>query len=279
MIPQRNLSLLSNRLARAGGRRIPEAILERDYCLSWFLVGLSRSPLRERVLFKGGTALKKCYFPDYRFSEDLDFTLVQPAAFEIIRRGLEEPFEVAYRASGVVLRYARDDRHPHANSYTFYLGYEGPLPGVPSGKEVKVDITIKEEVIFPIEERPVLRVYDEYEDLPEDATVRVYSLPEIAAEKVVALLDRARNEPRDLYDLWHLTEHGHISLDQVTEAVGRKLKARRQELKSLRGVIREKERRYRRLWTTRLSTQVAILPDFDQVFRAVRRALRQVDVT
>jgi len=48
MIPQRNLALLSNRLARGGGRRIPEAVLERDYCLAWFLVGLSRTKLRER---------------------------------------------------------------------------------------------------------------------------------------------------------------------------------------------------------------------------------------
>jgi hypothetical protein len=56
MIPQRSLSLLSNRLARAGGRRIPEAVLERDYCLAWFLVGLSRAPLRELLAFKGGTA-------------------------------------------------------------------------------------------------------------------------------------------------------------------------------------------------------------------------------
>ncbi|MBI3006686.1 MAG: nucleotidyl transferase AbiEii/AbiGii toxin family protein [candidate division NC10 bacterium] len=276
MIPQRNLSLLSNRLARAGGRRIPEAVLERDYCLSWFLVGLSGSPLRERLLFKGGTALKKCHFPDYRFSEDLDFTLAQPVPFETIRRELEETFKVAHRASGVVLRYAREDRHQHANTYTFYLGYEGPLPGGPAGKEVKVDITIKEEVVFPIEERPLLRGYQEYEDLPEDARVQVYSLPEIAAEKVVALLDRARNEPRDLYDLWHLTEDSHVSLDQVVEAVRRKLAARGQELKSLRGVLREKEPRYRRLWETRLSAQVAVLPDFDQVFRAVRRALRQV---
>ena len=34
VIPQRNISLLSNRLAREGGRRIPEAVLERDYCLA-----------------------------------------------------------------------------------------------------------------------------------------------------------------------------------------------------------------------------------------------------
>ena len=72
MIAQRDLSLLSNRLAQRGGRRVPETVLERDYCLSWLLVGLSRSPLRERLAFKGGTALKKCYFTDYRFSEDLD---------------------------------------------------------------------------------------------------------------------------------------------------------------------------------------------------------------
>ena len=58
MIPQRELSLLSNRLAERGGRRIPETVLERDYCLSWFLVGLSPSPLRDRLAFKGGTALK-----------------------------------------------------------------------------------------------------------------------------------------------------------------------------------------------------------------------------
>jgi predicted nucleotidyltransferase component of viral defense system len=67
MIPQRNLSLLSNRLAREGGRRIPEVVLERDYCLAWFLVGLSRTPLHNFLVFKGGTALKRCYFGGYRF--------------------------------------------------------------------------------------------------------------------------------------------------------------------------------------------------------------------
>ncbi len=179
MIAQRNLSLLSNRLAKAGGRRIPESVLERDYCLSWFLVGLSRSPLRNRLFFKGGTALKKCYFPDYRFSEDLDFTLAEEISFEAIRRDLDVAFEESYRDSGVILRYSRSDRQPHGNSHTFYLNYEGPLAGLPSGKEVKTDITIKEEVIYPIEERPLLRAYEEYEDIPGNAIIKVYSLKEM----------------------------------------------------------------------------------------------------
>ncbi len=49
MILQRSLSLLSNRLARAGGRRIPEAVLERDYCTAWFLLGLARCLFGKRA--------------------------------------------------------------------------------------------------------------------------------------------------------------------------------------------------------------------------------------
>ena len=100
MIPQRNLSLLSNRLARKGGRRIPEAVLEKDYCLSWFLVGMSATSLKDLLAFKGGTAIKKCYISDYRFSEDLDFTLQKEIAFETIRVHLDEASSRTEEASG-----------------------------------------------------------------------------------------------------------------------------------------------------------------------------------
>lgn len=53
---------------------IPWYVIERDYLQSWILVGLSQVPLLlDTLVFKGGTALRKCYFGDYRFSEDLDF--------------------------------------------------------------------------------------------------------------------------------------------------------------------------------------------------------------
>lgn len=222
MIPLRNLSLLANRLAKAGGRRLPEAVLERDYCLAWFLVALSRTPLRDRLAFKGGTAIKRCYFGNYRFSEDLDFTLAVETTFDEIRRELDPVFAEARRATGAVFRFAREDRRTHENSHTFYLGYEGPLPAPAGGREVKVDITIRERLVFPIEDRPVLRGYMEYADLPDGAKIRAYSLGEIVAEKVVALMDRARNEPRDLYDVWYLVEGGHVDPADLVDAIEQK---------------------------------------------------------
>jgi uncharacterized protein len=86
MIPQRNLSLFANRLHREhAGRRIPESVLERDYCVVWFLVGLSQNRLDQLLIFQGGTALKCCHFGNYRFSEDLDFKLACRAEFAEIR--------------------------------------------------------------------------------------------------------------------------------------------------------------------------------------------------
>jgi predicted nucleotidyltransferase component of viral defense system len=40
------------------------------------------------LAFKGGTALRRCWFEDYRFSEDLDFTLTWAITLEDILAGL-----------------------------------------------------------------------------------------------------------------------------------------------------------------------------------------------
>ncbi len=92
MIPQRNISLISNRVYQDGMRKVPEAVIEKDYCLAWFLFGLSNSKLRDHLIFKGGTALRRCYFSDYCFSEDLDFTLIQEISLKEILKEFEATF-------------------------------------------------------------------------------------------------------------------------------------------------------------------------------------------
>jgi len=273
MIPQRNLSLLANRLYKEhGGRRIPEAVLERDYCLAWFLASLSQSKLRDLLIFKGGTALKRCHFGDYRFSEDLDFTLSRRVEFAEIRAGLEEVYELVAQGSGIRFSFEAEDRQTHVNSYTFYLRYQGPLP---TSNTVKVDTTVSEILLFPVEQLPVLRAYPEFEDVPEDRPISVYSLNEIATEKIVALQDRARNEPRDLYDLWFVTSHTGVEIGQLIGAIAEKLRFREKDITGIEDRILAKEARLKALWIGRLGHQMEALPQYDDVFRAMRRELRQ----
>ena len=275
MIPQRNISLISNALMSAGGRRIPEAVIERDYVLAWFLNGLASHPLREVLAFKGGTALRRCWFEDYRFSEDLDFTLIRQIALEDILAGLTEVFTAVEAACGLRITFDREDRHSHQNSHTFYLRYQGPLP---AASDVKVDITINEALCFPLQDRPIHRTYKGFDDLPEGPTIKVYDIKEIVAEKLLALSDRARNEPRDLYDLWYLFGSADVHVAEMRAELDTKLALRQRVIAGMEQAISAKEDRLRRLWTARLAHQMSELPPYDDVFREVLRVVRAADL-
>lgn len=70
MIQPAEIARLAHRLG------LGDKTIEKDYALTWTLLAIAHSPLRDHLAFKGGTALKKAYVPEYRFSEDLDFTLL-----------------------------------------------------------------------------------------------------------------------------------------------------------------------------------------------------------
>src|SRR5471030_2216003 len=58
-------------------KKVPQHVIEKDYALSYVLAGIAKQPeLSHSLIFKGGTALKKIFFGDYRFSEDLDFSVI-----------------------------------------------------------------------------------------------------------------------------------------------------------------------------------------------------------
>ena len=57
--------------------------IEKDLYLQGLLIELAKSDyFVENFVFKGGTCLTKAYFGYYRFSEDLDFTWINPTVFE-----------------------------------------------------------------------------------------------------------------------------------------------------------------------------------------------------
>jgi predicted nucleotidyltransferase component of viral defense system len=219
--------------------------------------------------------LRRCWFEGYRFSEDLDFTLIRPIPLEEILAGLDEIFEAVEAECGLKIVFEREDRHGHQNSYTFYLGYQGPLP---APNNVKVDITINEVLCFPLVDRPIQRTYEHFEDLPSGPTVRVYAIEEILVEKLLALSDRARNEPRDLYDLWYLLGSTDMRIAEMRTELDAKLALRQRTIVGMEEAISNKEDRFGRLWISRLAHQMNSLPPFHDVYREVMRALRTANL-
>ena len=189
MITRQQLQLINRRTLK-----YPLDIAEKDYYLSVAVKLISESALGEQLVFKGGTALHHCYLPQYRFSEDLDFTSLVPGLdIEAVVATLQSTGEFVVRKQFVSDATIKIER----------LWYEGILvqPGA-----IKVEIDHKQNVVLP----SVQRVYQNVWGV--EATIATMHIEEIAAEKIRASATRARY--RDFYDLYLLQEHADVDLDR-----------------------------------------------------------------
>ncbi len=91
----------------AKARNVKTATIDKDWVLAHFLNAIFSVENIEKILvFKGGTCLKKCYFEDYRFSEDLDFTLLDKS-FEINENLINRIIRYAEKTSGAKFHFER----------------------------------------------------------------------------------------------------------------------------------------------------------------------------
>ena len=93
--------------------------------LAWFLAGLGKHPLRDRLAFKGGTALRRCWFKGYRFSEDMDFTLTEPTTLEDILAGFNEIFAAVEIDSGVHIDFKGKNASKAGTATLFFCATKG----------------------------------------------------------------------------------------------------------------------------------------------------------
>ena len=184
-------------------------VVEKDYVLGWVLAGIyQHAALAENWIFKGGTCLKKCYFETHRFSEDLDFSLIDPSDIdqEVLVAVFSEIGEWIYEGTGLeipeeLLEFELFENPRGTVSCQGKLSYRGPIAPRSGGlPRIKLDLTLDELLVLPPPEHVI---FHDYSDTPaEGIPVRCYAYEEAFAEKVRALGDRAR--PRDLYDVINL---------------------------------------------------------------------------
>jgi predicted nucleotidyltransferase component of viral defense system len=94
-------------------------------------------------------------------------------------------------------------------------------------------IALSELLSFPGEQLPLLRDYPEFDDIPTDRSIALYSLGEIGAEQVITFQDPARNQPRDLYDLWFFTSNAGVGAEHIARAIANKIRFRGREIAGL----------------------------------------------
>lgn len=265
MIPQAELQKIANK------KKVRDKQIEKDYILSWILHGISKAAfLKSKLIFKGGTALKKFYFQDYRFSEDLDFTLVDSSITpEEIIDNFKQTFLPVKQKSNISLEIKNHELSKHGD-LQFFIDYIGPLRGGIGSRDVKVDVTYNEIVINAIQS---LRMFCEYSDLSNTKTILpVYSLKEVFIEKLCALIDRT--QPRDLYDLWHLLENQNIIIEEEWDNFLQKAKSKNIKEPNILKTLGSKEATLEKMWDKFLAHQMHDLPCFQEVMRSMKRYFR-----
>jgi predicted nucleotidyltransferase component of viral defense system len=258
------------RIANSKGVNTPQ--IEKDYLLSWILVGIAHDKLLSKILvFKGGTVLKKFYFRDYRYSEDLDFTMLDKGKTnEAIKEAFEAVFDYVKEEANIPLSISDFSEH-QTGTINFHINYTGPLRG--TRKDVKVDISKNELLKFEMENKEMFNSYSDLESC-EPCILQCYSLPEVMTEKMRSLLQR--QQARDYYDLWYVSEYGRIEMADYRKKFEEKARHKHIKPEDLEERVNQLEPVFKKQWETSMLHQINDLTPFETVSRDINRHLRKI---
>jgi predicted nucleotidyltransferase component of viral defense system len=232
---------------------IDARVVERDYVLAHIVALISSHDADARLIFKGGTSLRLLHFDDYRYSADLDYSVVkgnEAEARETIRMALSEQRPDAIKSLSLD---GSADR----------ISYVGPLG---AERTIKLDLA-DDELVVNTEKRSLLA---RWTDLPE-VPVAAYTTLEISAEKLRCVLQRL--QCRDFLDLGLLLDGEDPTA--AAELFRRKAVHKRLDPATFAGKFEKRVKDYEKRWDQELGEYLGEVPHFAEIDRNVRRALRR----
>ena len=260
---------------RSGQLGVDVTVLEKDYCLGWFLKGFSQnSVLHENLAFKGATAIKKIYFPNYRFSEDLDFTSKKDFTRRILERQVTAVCNELTSASGINYSLANIENKRVAEKGTAWelrIEFIGPRGQAQNPRRIKLDITTFEKILQPLKKREINHPYsDQFK-----AKINTYSLEEILAEKLRTVLQRGY--PRDIYDVWFVLKYGRVDDNLLKDLFSRKCAYKNVPFQSVRALLDKINAPHIKAhWEASLARQLTNLPDLLTVREDLAKTLKKI---
>ncbi|MFH0763221.1 MAG: nucleotidyl transferase AbiEii/AbiGii toxin family protein [Candidatus Omnitrophota bacterium] len=249
------------RLAAKQG--LPEEIIEKDYLIELILFCFAKDEFfKERLVFRGGTALKKAYFPDYRFSEDLDFLVDDKENLIEYEQRINEFLAVINSK----YPFRLDKRlELHKDRFQFFILYD-IFTEIKAVKELKADI-LRDSFMPSYQMVKMLFGYQEFKK--ENLSLKTYRLEAVVSDKISRILD-VDNEPRDIYDLWYLLK---LELDAIR--IKTELKKRYGCDVYLPNLLTEITKEvYRRNWRIRLEKQIPKLPRYETIVEELKSLIK-----
>lgn len=177
--------------------------VEKDYVYSWLLKAIYEQPaLANRLVLKGGQAIRKAYLPSTRFSKDLDFSVPDELDKALLERELRVVCERVTAATGIkfseeVLTKDKNLPIPGVDAFEARLYFKGFYQESNLKLRAQLDITQFDRILLPVQSRQLLHPYPDASECT--ATIRCHKLEEILASKLTAILHRRRCG--DLFDL------------------------------------------------------------------------------
>ena len=245
-------------LAKAREKKLNLNIVEKDYVLGWLLWGFSQF---DSLVFKGGTALSKIYFPEiWRLSEDLDFSLLDDN-FAVISESTQEKFKLIEKKSRIKFNLKSKYSNPD------YLQLKIQYHGVISRNWVKADF-MKNDIVDKPLKKSLKKEYSDYEDF----RIKVESLEEIFCSKFRTVIERKKC--RDFFDLWKLTKLS-VDIKKVKKILDKKLEVKGISFNSFKQIFLEDlKETLLPYWERELGRLVNPLPDLEVVLRELKNFIK-----
>jgi predicted nucleotidyltransferase component of viral defense system len=257
----------------AASYRVAAETIEKDYVISWILLCLSKSVLMDDFIFYGGTAIKRMYFEEHRFSEDIDLLSTRKFSLDFLLKALTG-LEYAREKANILLEINKDDIIATNDRVQLYVNYSGYDEIIGSPKKIRLDFSMGMQLNGKVVNTDMIASYSDLKK--QSVYIPAMTLNTILANKLGLLIDLTRNEPRDLFDIWFLLQRldkFDYDFNQVCEAFKERF-CFRPSLSTLIPFL--KNRMLKIHWDVRLSKQVAELPNVDRVIDDVELKLREL---
>lgn len=244
----------------AGMYQVAAETIEKDYMISWILFCLSKSTLNNYFTFYGGTAIKRMYFEDHRFSEDIDLITHKTITLEQILTELN-CLKYAQEEANILLTINKDNIIKTQSRIQMYINYSGYEEIIGAPKEIRIDFAMEMDSYGKVIEKQMIKSYSDLK--MQNINIPVMSLNTILANKLSLLLDITRNEPRDVYDFWFLLnrlEKFDFNFEEVRESFKERL-CYYPNFSTL--VSRLNASSFKRNWHIRLNKQVSDLSNIN----------------